>query len=143
MKRVALFLLTASLAVGAAACRHKDPEQPAVATPAVTLSHDKAPLGSPLDITYKWTVANDAKFDEDYRVMMHVMDTDGEMIWNDDHNPEVPTRQWKPGQTIQYTRTIFVPIYPYVGEATIEVGLYSTSTQKRLALNGETTGQGA
>ena len=143
MKHVAVFLLAAALAAGTAACRKKDPEQPAVATPAVTLNHDKAPLGSPLEITYKWTVANDAKFDEDYRVMMHVVDTDGEMIWNDDHNPDVPTRQWQPGQTYQYTRTIFVPIYPYVGEATIEVGLYSTNTQKRLTLNGETAGQRA
>jgi hypothetical protein len=143
MNRVAIFLLAAAIAAAASACRQKDPEQPGVATPGVTLNHDRAPLGSPLDITYKWTVANDAKFDEDYRVMMHVMDTDGEMIWNDDHNPEVPTRQWKPGQTYEYTRTIFVPIYPYVGEATIEVGLYSVSSQKRLALNGETTGQRA
>jgi hypothetical protein len=143
MNRVAVFLLAAAVAAGASACRQKDPEQPAVATPAVALNHDRAPLGSPLEITYKWTVANGAKFDEDYRVMMHVMDTDGEMIWNDDHNPEVPTRQWQPGQTYQYTRTIFVPIYPYVGEATIEVGLYSVASQKRLALNGETTGQRA
>jgi hypothetical protein len=143
MNRVAVFLLAVALAAGASGCRKKDPEQPAVATPGVTLNHDRAPLGSPLDITYKWTVANDAKFDEDYRVMMHVMDTDGEMIWNDDHNPEVATRQWKPGETYQYTRTIFIPIYPYVGEATIEVGLYSVTSQKRLTLNGETTGQRA
>jgi len=143
MNRVAVFLLVAALAASASACRKKEPEQPAVATPGVTLNHDRAPLGSPLDITYKWTVANDAKFDEDYRVMMHVIDTDGEMIWNDDHNPEVPTRQWKPGETYQYTRTIFVPIYPYVGEATIELGLYSVSSQKRLTLNGETAGQRA
>lgn len=143
MKRFAFFLLVAALGVCVAACRKKEPEQPPVATPSVKLSHDKAPLGSPLDITYKFVVANDAKFDEDYRVMMHVIDTDNEMIWNDDHNPEIPTRQWKPGQTIEYTRTIFVPIYPYVGEATIEVGLYSTSTQKRLPLAGETTGQRA
>ena len=141
MNRIALFLLTAAVGVGAAACRHKEPQQPPVAKPSVTLSHDKAPLGSPLDVTYQFVVASDAKFDEDYRVMVHVMDTDEEMIWNDDHNPEPPTRQWKPGQTIKYTRTIFVPVYPYVGEATIEVGLYSTSTQKRLTLSGETRGQ--
>lgn len=143
MKRLGLLLFIAALGVCAAACRKKEPEQPAVATPAVKLSHDKAPLGSPLDITYKFVVANDAKFDEDYRVMMHVVDTDEEMIWNDDHNPEIPTRQWKPGQTIEYTRTIFVPVFPYVGEATIEVGLYSTTTEKRLPLAGETAGQRA
>ena len=33
-------------------------------------------------------------------------------MWTDDHNPPTPTTQWKPGQTVEYTRTIFVPIYP-------------------------------
>lgn len=140
MKRIAVVLCVAALVAGTA-CRKKEQELPPVATPSVTVNHDKVPLGSPLDITYKFVVANDAKFDEDYRVMMHVMDTDEEMIWNDDHNPPVPTRQWTPGQTIEYTRTIFVPIYPYVGEASIEVGLYSPTTQKRLPLAAETRGQ--
>ena len=143
MKHLTLYACVGVLASAGAACRHKEPEQPPVATATVTVNHDKAPLGSPLDITYKWVVASDAKFDEDYRVMVHVMDTDEEMIWNDDHNPDVPTRQWKPGQTIEYTRTLFVPIYPYVGEAAIEVGLYSPTTQKRLPLAGQSTGQRA
>jgi len=125
------------------ACRRKEPEAPPVATPTVALNHEKAPLGSPLEITYKFVVAPDAKFDENYRVMAHVVDTDEEMIWNDDHNPPTPTREWKPGQTIEYTRTIFVPVYPYVGEATIQVGLYSLTTQKRLPLSGENVGQRA
>jgi hypothetical protein len=143
MKPVALCLAAAVLFTAGIACRTKEPEAPPVATPSVTLNHDKAPLGSPLDITYKFVVANDAKFAEDYRVMVHVVDTDEERIWGDDHNPPIPTSQWKPGQTIEYTRTIFVPIYPYVGEATIRVGLYSTSTQKRLPLTGEHVGQHA
>ena len=125
------------------ACRRKEPDAPPVATPSVTLNHERAPLGSPLDITYRFVVANDAKFDEDYRVMVHVVDADDEMIWNDDHNPQVPTSKWKPGQTIAYTRTIFVPIYPYVGEASVDVGLYSPTNQKRLPLSGEHVGQRA
>jgi hypothetical protein len=124
-------------------CRKTEPAAPPLATPTVTLNHDKAPLGSPLDITYKFVVAPDAHFDQDYRVMAHVVDADEEMIWNDDHNPPVPTSQWKPGQVVEYTRTLFVPVYPYVGEATIQVGLYSATTQKRLPLAGETAGQRA
>src|SRR5690242_17957535 len=109
--RIVVFALGAALTAGSmAACRRKDAPAPPVATPSVTLNHDRAPLGSPLDITYKFVVAPDAKFDEDYRVMVHVVDTDEEMIWNDDHNPPTPTKQWKPGDTIEYTRTIFVPI---------------------------------
>jgi hypothetical protein len=38
-------------------------------------------------------------------------------MWTDDHTPPVPTTQWKPGQTVEYTRTVFIPIFPYVGDA--------------------------
>jgi hypothetical protein len=140
MKTLVLLLATA---VALPACRRKEPAAPPLATPSVTVNHDRAPLGSPLEITYRFLVAPDAKFDEDYRVMVHVVDTDEELIWTDDHNPPVPTRQWKPGQTVEYTRTIFVPVYPYVGEATIQVGLYSPNSQKRLPLSGEDIGQHA
>jgi len=60
-----------------------------------------------------------------------------------DHDPPKPTSQWKPGETIEYTKTVFIPIYPYVGEAAIHVGLHSTATQKRLPLAGENVGQNA
>ena len=124
-------------------CRRKEPPAPPVATPSVTLNHDKAPLGSPIEITYKFVVASDAHFDQDYRVMSHIVDADEQMMWDDDHMPPVPTTQWKPGQTIEYTRTVFVRVYPYVGEAAIHVGLYSGTTQKRLPLAGEDVGQRA
>jgi hypothetical protein len=107
------------------------------------VNHEKTPLGSPIDITYKFVVANDARFTEDLRVMVHVVDADEELIFAFDHNPPVPTTQWKPGQTVEYTKTVFVPIYPYVGEATIQVGLHSTTTQKRATLAGDDAGQHA
>ena len=125
------------------ACRRKEVPAPPVATPSVRLSHGKAPLGSPIDITYKFVVANDAHFAEDYRVMVHVVDSDEELIFAFDHNPPTPTSQWKPGQTIEYTQNVFIPIYPYVGEASIHVGLHSTVNQKRLPLAGEDAGQRA
>ena len=58
--------------------------------------------------------------------MVHVVDTDEELMWTDDHDPPTPTSAVEAGQTIEYTRTMFVPIFPYVGDATIQVGLYST-----------------
>jgi hypothetical protein len=136
-----------ALAGAAAGCGRKQPDTPAVATPTVTLTHDRVPAGSVVDVTYKWMVANDAHFDQDYRVFVHVKDLDGDQLWGDDHFPPVPTSQWKPGQTVEYTRTLFAPVFPYVGEATIEVGLHSTNPnpreQVRLTLNGENTGQHA
>jgi hypothetical protein len=144
--RLALPLLGLSLALGLGAIgcgRSEEPAGPPLATPSVTLSHDRAPAGSPLEITYKFVVAPDAAFDQDYRVFVHVVDTDEEQMWDDDHNPPIPTSQWKPGQTIEYTRTLFVPAFPYVGDATIAVGLHSLKDQSRVTLAGEDIGQRA
>src|SRR5262249_19756823 len=135
--------LIAVVLAGGAACRSKEAPAPPIATPSLTLNHDKAPLGSPIDLTYKFVVANDARLSEDFRVMVHVVDTDNEMLFTFDHTPPVPTSQWKPGQTIEYTRTEFVPVYPYVGEAAIQIGLYSTKDQKRQPLAGGDAGQRA
>ncbi len=143
MKHIAFSVLALLCLLAAPACGRKETEAQPVATPSVTLNHDRAPLGSPIDITYKFVVADGATFDDDYRVMAHVVDSDHEMIWTDDHNPPTPTSQWRPGQTIEYTRTVFVPVYPYVGEARIQVGLYSLKTQRRLPLAGHDVGQRA
>jgi hypothetical protein len=127
-----------------AGCRSKEPAAPPVATASVQLSRPKTPLGSPIDIGYKFVVANDAKFTEDDLVMLHVVDSDNELLFTFDHEPPVPTSQWKPGQTIEYTRTEFIPVYPYVGEALVEVGLYSKQNQRRQPLaGGEDAGQRA
>lgn len=111
-----------------------------MATPSVTINHERVPAGSPIEVTYKFVVAGDAAIGADYRVFVHVVDADEERMWDDDHDPPTPTSQWKPGQTIEYTRTIFVPIFPYVGDATIQIGLYSAQDERRLALNGEDVG---
>ena len=75
------------------------------------------------------------------RVFVHVVDTDEKLMWTDDHDPPTPTTQWKPGQTVEYVRTVFVPVRPYIGGASIHVGLYSPTSQRRLTLSGQDTGQ--
>lgn len=125
-------------------CRSGSDSQPPVATPSIRLNHEKAALGSPVEITYRFEVARDApSFGQDYTVMVHFVDSDEELMWTDDHRPPVPTRQWKPGQTIEYTRTVFVPVYPYLGDAAIQLGLYSPADGRRLPLAGEDSGQRA
>jgi len=129
--------LTAALmlvAVSVAGCRQKEPDMPAVATPTVTFSRDRVALGSPVKVTYRFQVAANATFDRDYWVFVHVLNPQGEALWNDDHLPATPTTQWKPGQTVEYTRTVFVPNYPYIGEANVRIGLYSQADGKRLVL---------
>jgi hypothetical protein len=115
-------------------CRQKEPDMPPVATPNVTFARDRVAIGSPVKVPYRFQVAANAKFDGDYWVFVHVLNPQGEQLWNDDHLPPTPTSQWKPGQTVEYTRTIFVPNYPHVGEAAVRIGLYSQSDGRRLVL---------
>ena len=127
--------------LAAAGCSGEKASEPPVAKPTVTLNKSKAAIGSPLTITYKFEVAPNATFDGDYTVFFHVIDPEGERLWQDDHSPSVPTSQWKPGQTIEYTRTIFVPNYPYIGDANIRMGLYNPSNGKRLPLDASEVSQ--
>jgi hypothetical protein len=143
---VPLFVCTCLVAlVTLSACRGEEPEAPPVATPSIALKHERAPAGSVIEATYKFVVADGAKFDQNYRVFVHFLDADGVWMWGDDHNPPVPTTTWKPGQTIEYQRTLFVPVFPYVGETTITLGLHGEAggNQRRLTLAGEHVGQHA
>ena len=143
--RSARVLTALALALSVAACGGgTDQNEKPVATPTVTLGRPDAAVGSPLDMTYRFVVAPDAPaFAEDYWVFVHFLDVDGELMWTDDHQPPTPTKQWKPGQTIEYSRTLFVPKFPYVGETRVEVGIFSPKSQARLPLAGTSRGQRA
>jgi len=130
-----------AFAAATVACAGDEDTAPAVATPSVTLSGATAAIGSPFEMTYRFAVAADAPvLTEDYWVFAHFLDTDGERMWTDDHEPPTPTRQWKPGSTVEYTRTMFIPKFPYVGQTRVEVGLFSPTTGDRLPLAGESSG---
>src|SRR4029077_16777857 len=122
------------------ACQAGDPAASPMVTPTLMLSRLKVPLGAPIEMTYKFVVANDAKFTSDHHVMVHFADRDEMLMYTDDHDPPTPTSSWKPGQTIEYTRTFFTPTYPYIGAATIEVGMYAAGKKLRVPMAGIDTG---
>jgi hypothetical protein len=132
---VCLSLSVVLLVIGVTGCRGKQDAEPAVATPTLTFSKDRVPIDSAVTLTYKFVVAPNASFDKDYWVFVHVLDPEGEQMWTDDHLPPVPTKQWKAGETVEYKRTIFVPNYPYIGEAVVRLGMYDPPSGKRLVLN--------
>ena len=140
MRRLfACALLVAPL--GIAACSGSDEAAP-VATPSFSASKTRLPLDSPVDLTYTFDVAPGAQINGDYRVFVHFLDSEGHQMWTDDHDPAIPTSQWKPGQKVQYTRTIFIPIFPYQGPATVTLGLYNgPGLNDRLPLNGDGKGR--
>jgi hypothetical protein len=138
-------LLVAVLLTSAcAACSRKAEEGPAVAMPSVVLSSHAVAIASPVDITYRFVVAPDAPtLSKDYRVFVHFNDNSGQQLWTDDHLPPTPTSQWKPGSTIEYARTMFVPRVPYTGETTIDVGLYRPGDDEQAPTMGSGAGQRA
>jgi hypothetical protein len=71
----------------------------------------------------------------DYRVFVQMTNADGALLWQDDHDPPVPTSQWKNGQPVQYARTRFLPTTELApADVTIRVGLYRDD--ERLPLSG-------
>lgn len=130
----------AALAASAAGCSQTEDTAPPVASMQVSLSRPKVALGSPVEVTYKFTVAQNAPNLGQRRVFVHFLDADEELMWTDDHDPPTPTSQWKPGQTIEYTRTMFIPSYPYVGAAKVVAGLYAPGQNDRLKLSNEDRG---
>ena len=134
-KPIRIVIAAACAAALLAGCSRKQENGTAVATPSLRLDKSRVPIGSAVTLTYTFVVAPGAKIDKNYYVFTHVLDPEGEQMWTDDHLPPTPTSQWKPGQTIQYQRTVFVPNYPFIGEATARIGLYDPSTNQRLVLN--------
>ena len=141
MAALALTLLMVSIL---AACRREEPEPPPVATPSFSVKQARVPLGSPIEVAYKFVVAPDApKIGENFSVFVHFLDADKELLWAEAHDPSIPTTQWKPGQTIEYSKTMFVPVIPYQGPTTVLMGLYSNASDSRLPLSGVNHGQRA
>ncbi len=136
--------LAAALA-GAAllpACNRRKAAEVNPIVPSIKVNRVKAPLGSALEITYTWTVEPGAtKLDQNYWALVHFLDNHQVMLFSDDHEPEPPPSTWEAGKTYSYTRTRFVPVYPYVGEVEVRMGLYPHPGRgERPALKGEDRG---
>jgi len=136
--RIAAVLTT--LAMTLAACGKAEDTTPPAGALQVSLSRPKVALGSPVEVTYKFTAAADAPAFGPRRVFVHFLDADDELMWTDDHEPPTPTTEWKPGQVVEYKRTMFVPSYPYVGAAKVVAGIYTPESNDRVRLSNEAHG---
>lgn len=98
-----------------------------------------APATGPLEVTYVWRMAADARpVTRDYRVFTHFLGPEGELLWQDDHEPEVPTSAWRPGQSVEYTRIGSVPASAPPGRVSLVVGLCEREDPRaRIRLAGQ------
>ena len=138
--RLSFVTALAATVVAAVGCAGSDTVGPAVASATVTLSRPRVALGSPVDMTYRFTVAPDAPSLAGRKVFVHFLDANDELLFTDDHDPTPTTAEWKPGQTVEYTRTMFVGRFPYLGAAQVVIGLYDPATNARLVLSNADRG---
>jgi hypothetical protein len=136
--------LAAAVAVGAMllpACRRKPAEVNPI-QPALKVNRDRAPLGSAIEVTYSWSLeAGAKKIPPGYRAFVHFLDSHKVVLFTDDHVPTPAPESWEAGKTYSYSRTVFIPIYPYVGEAQVVIGLYPAQGRgERIVLKGEDYG---
>jgi hypothetical protein len=110
------------------------------ATPSALIHRDGVPLGAPVEITFRFQMSHHAPpLAANHRVLVRTLFDDGKVLASYDHDPPTPTDQWHPGRTVTYTRRIFAPDLPYVGEVPVVVGLVSPSGE-RLRLEGKDVG---
>jgi hypothetical protein len=136
----AVLVLAASACLPA--CSRKQPAEINPITPSFTVNRTKAPLGSAIEVTYTWTLdANAKKLTQDYRALVHFLDAHKVVLFTDDHVPTPPVTSWEPGKTYSYSRTVFIPVYPYLGEVQVVMGLYPAAGRgERVAMKGEDIG---
>lgn len=124
------------------ACSRKKPADINNITASFTVNRAKAPLGSAIEVTYTWTLGADAKkLSQDYRALVHFLDAHKTVLFTDDHVATPPVTSWEPGKTYSYSRTVFIPVYPYLGEVQVVMGLYPAAGRgERVAMKGEDIG---
>jgi hypothetical protein len=139
--RRALALALIPLATLSGACKRKPVEVNDI-TPSVSFNRSRAPLGSAVEVTYTWTTGPAFKpLKQDYKALAHVLDTHKVVLFADDHVPVPPPTTWEPNKTYTYQRTVFIPVYPYVGPGQVVMGLYPSSGKgERVGMKGEDVG---
>lgn len=116
-------MLIAAAGLTGAACTSSE-STPAVARVVVSTPQHRVPVGSPLELTFRFEPTGE-RIAGDYTVFVHFTNADGQVVWTDDHRPVTPTSTWQPERAVEYTRTVFLaPDVLHPGDISIDVGLY-------------------
>ena len=138
--RAAAVALVAALSL-LPACGRRKPAEVNDIIPKFEVNRARAPLGSAIEVTYTWQLEPTAKkLGQEHRAFVHFLDSHKVLLFDDDHSPVPPVAAWEPGKTYSYTRTKFIPIYPYVGDVDVRVGLQPVARGERVALKGTDAG---
>lgn len=103
------------------------------------VSFSEATLSDDLitDIEYRWKTNKDfVEVKEDYNAYVHFWHRYN-LLFYDNHPPEIPTSQWEPGKEYAYSRRIFIPTFidksdpQFKGEDTLRLSIGLNSPYDR------------
>ena len=130
-------LLVSVIVVGCGPPSH--PTDGAVA-PRASTSRIEVSSGAMIELAYDLEIRPDApRFDKNYRVLVGFLNAEGGVLWRDDHAPPVPSTRWLSGQTVSYSRRVFVPLAIPGGVVTVAMALQARNGE-RLILADEDLG---
>ena len=149
-KSETMFLMTTVMVVflaGFQGCeKQKPPKQaaPDMVLPVkveANVSQDTVMSDNVIDMDFAWTLlADKPPIESDYKVLLHFIDEKGEVLFQDDHEPPVPTTEWKKDQPVTYSRPIYIPFSVEQFNTSVVVGLYDRKNmQKKIGLTGMKT----
>ncbi len=99
----------------------------------VTFSEENLSDNLMTDMQYRWKTDSDFEgIEGDPFIFVHFWHNDN-LLFQDDHKPEIPFSEWKPGEEYVYSRRIYIPEFidefdpEFTGEETLRlsVGFYS------------------
>ncbi len=93
--------------------------------------------GGRLDVRLYWRARR--VIDEDYKVFVHLVDLHGNIVAQEDEQPQhgaYPTSFWDTGETIADDYQLDVPSSVPAGEYQLIVGVYHSGDNKRLSVEG-------
>ena len=91
---------------------------------------------SPNHLEYRLHWQSEAPLADDYTTFIHVLDAQGQVIAQDDHQPgggEFPTSTWRVGETIVDPHSIQIPAGA-PRPTRVEIGMYLLATGQRLSV---------
>ena len=130
------------LSVALCCCQGRLGEETRPITASFETDKQRVAVGSPLEMHYRFDIAPESEpISKNNTVFVHFVNSQGELLFTDDHEPPTPTSSWQSGTTIEYRRTFFVPLSSPPGALSVQIGLYDPDTGNRVRLTGNGSGQ--
>ncbi|GEM_PF-6997955 len=134
-------VLAAVIVLWFTACHEKKASEHSIVAidviPSMKLDRTAVTGNSILKIKYGWKTGPAFKpFAGEMVAKVHFVNENGVIMWQDDHPIEPSARDWKPNQTYEYERIVYVPLITKVMKISATMGLFEQNSMQKFILPG-------